>query len=549
MRSSGKLVRLGVLGAALSFFGCGDDPASGAPPSDGGLGGDAPGLPQPTIVSVAVEGSPEREVRQGSGAPPTNAVTTIVATGTNLAGARAVTVGTGDTAITGTIVDSSSGSSIKFRLSVPHGAPLGPQPINITTPRGVGTLAGAVTITEITASAASGNDATGKGTTSSPFKTYKAAAAVAQSGDTVLLKNGTYNAASGNDWATLTAVAFGAYDGAPNVPAGVTIKGESNTETKIVGPAPTTTGTAFIFTGDGALENLDIEQFAVGVLARGGTVSLKNIVVQQIGGDGVYVRGGSNATIASSTIKTAGSAGLSIFDTSAVTVDQGRITANGKWGVYSNTSGAITMMGTEIDGNWTIGGDAFNDLGGMLLTGLGAKTVGPLTLKNVNVHDNLRNGIDVRQTNGATTITISDSQFTKNKVYAIGVGTPALGGSFSLKLRNTTVTLDNNGTDCIAGSGIYVGDRARVDLGTSGESGGNTFNLSGAGGTGGGCRALNIASGTPTSTTTMKGTSFAGTTPTVPPAGCSNTSDGRKWEIASPGSCTGTPTGNVVLVF
>jgi hypothetical protein len=547
---------LGLASFALSLFACGGDGEVVAAPPGPEAGPVAtvdptpPAPPQPSVVSVSIEGNLQRELRQGSGGPPTNAVVTFVARGSNLTGVSAVTVGSGAGSFSGTI-DAAGGSatSVRFTVSVPHGAPLGPQPITITTPGGSATFEGAVTISEITVSAGAGNDNSGKGTSTSPFKTFKTAVAFAQSGDTILLKNGTYNAAAGNDWAALTSTTFAEYDGPPNVPAGVRVKGESNTNTMIVGPARTGVSTAFIFGGDGALEDVGIEEFAVGVLVKSGKVSLKNVVVRSIGREGVYVRGGSSAAVSGTTIRTAGSAGLAIFDTSMLTIEQGRITANGKWGVYGTTSGAITMTGVEIDNNWTSGGPANDDLGGIHLNGLHNKTLGALTLKNVNVHDNLRNGIDVRDTTGATTITVTSSQLTKNRFYAIGLGTTDVGGSVTLKLRDTTVALDNDGTDCTGGAGIYQGDRSKVDLGTSAESGGNTINLFGSAGAGAGCRGLTIGAATPTASATTKGTSFLGTDPTTPVAGCSNASEGRKWEIASPGTCGDPPTGNVVVAY
>lgn len=114
------------------------------------------------------------------------------------------------------------------------------------------------------------------GTTEAPFQTLKHAFSVAVSGQTVWLGDGTYGAASGEDWTV-------------PVPSGVTVSAAVKAHPVLVGGG--TDAVALAFAGDGFARYLTIEGFGVAVSAVTGTQGLEGLVLEDdrvgldVGGD------------------------------------------------------------------------------------------------------------------------------------------------------------------------------------------------------------------------------------------------------------------------
>jgi hypothetical protein len=527
--------------------GCGGSLACGecaAPQTCGGGGRtNVCGVSAATITSVTIPSRGDNQIRQG-----TEPGVTVVATGTNLMGAFAAFLGSLEVEITAA---ASTASSVTLVIAIPHGGMVpGPAPLLVKTPQGDAQLHDAITVTPITASAASGNDATGDGTTAKPYKTYKKAASEVESGDTLFLEDGTYDAANGEEWPDLTSLAFGAYAAPATVPDGVTIKGKSAAGTKLVGPGRDAVGlgskAGLVFDGsinETTIESLTVSGFGVGILdASAARLVVKDVIVED-GSDNIYVRGpgvsGGEITLTNVVSRTARSAGIATWNAVKVTVTGGRISKNDLWGIFATSSGALSITGTEIDEN-DFSGNVGNNVGGILASGLNTKALGPITISNAKFHDNKRNGIDVRETVGPVALTITGSEFRREAVYAIGFGS-----NVNAKLRNTTIELPRIDSQCV-NSGIYFGSAdSTLDLGTAAENGDNVFVLAPEGS----CYALyNVRPADAAAPVTMKATSFTNTAaPVTPAAGCSAATNDRKWFIGTGGTCP--DTGNVIQSF
>jgi len=139
-------------------------------------------------------------------------------------------------------------SQFEVSASVPHAATLGTKDFSFQCHGGVGGKEQLVTVSAIS-SAVEGDDAH-RGTSDSPFRTYKKALSVAEKGDSIALGKGTYDIAGGEDWALA-------------VPEELTISGEG-TDTKLVGPG--TEGNSvnvdgFTFEGNATIKNLSLGFF------------------------------------------------------------------------------------------------------------------------------------------------------------------------------------------------------------------------------------------------------------------------------------------------
>ena len=494
----------------------------------------------PQVTSVSVDGSPGKQARQGIG------TTTIHLGGTKLDGATSVTLGAGPSALIGTI-SADTASALTVIFTVPHGAPLGAQALTIVTPLGSQTVPAALTITEIT-SAPSGSDlpdggVAAVGTTESPFRSLTKSESVAQAGDTILLKNGTYSsAASGETFGILTASGFGAYAGLVTLPAGVTVKGESTAGTLVVGPNKAAgSGVAFIITGAGTkIQTLTITKFDAAVLATGGSVELTKLHVHDNGTDGIYVRGTATATLDSVESDNNGAGGASLWDTASITFTGGRVHDNGNFGMLAYGSGSVTVTNTEFDANGGNGSGGPPQRGGINYYGaLGATSA--VTVTGAKFHDNNELGLRIGNALAGATVTVTNTTFARNPTLGLGVA-----GALRLTVRGSTFT-DNTfgGTPCTNGDGVYIGDGPlALDLGAGVPAMPNTFSVT-TRGTAGTCRSIGdhrAASSSAAIPIIITGDTFS---PVMPPAGCSSTSlNDPTWYIANPGSCPAT--GNVI---
>ncbi|WP_394849740.1 right-handed parallel beta-helix repeat-containing protein [Pendulispora brunnea] len=505
------------MAAFVAMTACGGDSGnSGGDQQDGGT----IRPPLPFISSVRVEGRDLPQIRQGIGGEPTNFATEVYLEGALLAGATRVTVGD----IEGTI-RANTENSLTFRILVPHGARLGLQPVTVTNGRGTGTLAQGITITPITA-APSGLDATGMGTDEKPYRSLSAAMSVAGAGDTILLKNGTYDQQHGDAFATPFE---------PNVRAGVTIKGEGAGATKLIGTGKVkcndpTARVGLVLGADTRIESVELSNFCLGVYATTGNATLSAVSVHDNGSDGIQINGSSNVSLDTVDVHGNAATGVSIRDSATASVSGGRIFANGDFGIVS-TGSMLTVSKTEIDSH-------FRDNAPYPPAGTGIRVTSPkFILTGSNIHGN---AVGISLEGGSSSATVTDCTLENN--YGIFIV-----GKWSLKVRGTTLRGNTH---------LYLNEldgTTAVDLGTGIDPGKNTFDIPIAG------TAIDNRRRDSLGTKLLAPVYIAGNTwigTPAPPAGCStaaynppyNGGDPNaryNWYIQTPGICSST--GNVII--
>ncbi len=479
---------------AVSACGGGGGRSSGGNP-DGGL--QVVGEPAPIVSSVAVDGTEAAQVRQGFGTAAPFTPATVRVIGKFLDNTTGVTVGK----LPATVTDSSD-TSLTFTLVVPHGALLGGQTIFISTSHGVNTYPNGLTITPIT-SDPDGTDKGNTGTDVSPYRSLAKALSVAGSGDTVFLKNGTYDQAHGDSFA-VTAAAGGAI--APNVPAGVNVKGESAAGTKLVGTqtakcADRPAQHGLVLAGDSQVSGLDLSRFCSAVDARAGTVAMDSISAHDNESDGIILEG-----------------------TTSVTVSNSHIFGNAGSGITSSSNGSVTMTDTEIDH-----GDTFSFA--VKISGTSAR----VSLNRVQIHD---------QTEG---IALFDSPTGSSQVLISGT---VIRGIVGNGIDGTGVSVETGWSMTIRGSTFVDmdtifeigGQPALLDLGTVASPGKNVFNI-----VQDGIEDDRTARTSGSVPITVFGNTWTGADP--PPQGCSASSgpagSPHSWHIANYGACPST--GNVII--
>ncbi|WP_394829422.1 right-handed parallel beta-helix repeat-containing protein [Pendulispora albinea] len=416
----------------------------------------------------------------------------------------------------------STSTELTFTLPVPHGAPIGSQPLNVTTAAGQVTIADAVTITAITA-APSGEDARdvrigSTGTDERPLRSLAKAASLARAGDTIFLKDGIYDEAHGETFGAVTNAPFRVTS---NVPADVTIKGESVAGTKIMGPGSKSTGVCgLVPAGNVRIETLDISGFDFGVFLINADGAVKNVSVHACT-TGLRVEKSATET---REIK--------------FTLDASRVYENTSTGI-SSSGLPISVADTEIDHNGA------GQAGG----GPGIEGAGGATLTGVNIQDNAGYGYRGVQTPSPDTpLVVTNSSFVNNSLAAIVLLGSSVTGSWSVKIRDSRF-IDNNQV-------VLVNvPFTQFDLGTENSHGMNQFTIrwNGEG-------IVNARNATSESlppirvfgnTWTIRGDAGSA----IPPSGCSNQNSPSTpkppyhWRIDQPGTClsTGKHTGNVIV--
>ncbi|WP_394829419.1 right-handed parallel beta-helix repeat-containing protein [Pendulispora albinea] len=502
------------------------------------------GLPGGELV-VEVEGNPSRKFRQGYGAEPTNVAAVVHVTGPNLDGVTAVTVGTAPNAVNGMVV-ANTPTKLTFKLSIPHGAPLGSQPLNVMAAAGPLTVANAVTITAITAAPAGndGNDlgAASTGTDERPVRSLAKATSIAGAGDTIFLKDGTYDMAHGETFAPVTSAPVKV---TPNIPANVTIKGESVANTKIVGPGSKLTDVyGLVAAGDVRIESLDISGFDVGVYVVNADAAVKDVSVHACA-TGIDVENASTThthkfTLDAANVYENDVTGV-ISNGAAAFVTNCHVHHNATFGIDSSGR-PISVTSTEID---HIGGPAGSSHAA-IISPAGAM------LTNVNVHDNRWYGyVGYDAPSNDTPLVITGSIFANNDVRGISL---AGRGSWSVKVRESRFIV-NKREDYPNSQAIYLGiDLKMFDLGTPDSQGNNQFTLCST------CygivdnRVAPPGSPPPPFPLHVSGNKwFLGSAVSTPTAGCSNAKSPsagppHHWDITNPGTCsTSGNNGNFIL--
>jgi hypothetical protein len=215
--------------------------ADGGAPADGSaLAGDGPRtVPNVEILVESVTAMPA-VVRQGE----SNVVITV--TGPNLSGP-------GDFMLDDlkvTLEPGATDTMFKLSVTVPHGVTLGPKTLTFTTAAGRGKKENVLTVSAITAGPM-GSDTMNRGSSDSPFRTFKRALQVATAGDTVHLLDGTYRVSDGETWMV-------------PIPDKVIVEGQTAAGTQLIGPGETGGNVSvqgLTFAGDATVRRLSLAGF------------------------------------------------------------------------------------------------------------------------------------------------------------------------------------------------------------------------------------------------------------------------------------------------
>lgn len=396
--------------------------------------------PLPEVAAVTLLDAPgTRSLRQGAGS------VTLRLDGAHLDGVESASIA-GDHAAIGV----ASGGRLDVSWTVPHGAPLGPVDLTLRAVDGREVVVGeALTVTPITAGPA-GDDDSGRGTPEAPVRTLTRALSLAAAGDEVLLLAGTYAAASGEVWPSYTGDDEPELLTAPNLPAGVRVRGVDRESVTLIGPgvgaaAGTPSSVALAPTADADVRDLTIRGFGVGIVAAQGSVRVADVDVTDVFGSavaavdradvtlervaidrgeaspgfGVVAFGGARVTLADSTVERMTYAALV---TESATLRVERSSLHGLLGVFANDNATVHLQDSRIE-DVSLVGIAANDRATVVLRGS--------TVRAANV------GIDF--------------------------------GGRILRLRDTSVVEHRD-------VGVRVrDDPAVVDLGTAAEPGGNVL--------------------------------------------------------------------------
>ncbi|MBS2029021.1 MAG: right-handed parallel beta-helix repeat-containing protein [Deltaproteobacteria bacterium] len=298
--STGTTSSVGVSGSGVGTT-QGSIAAASSGSSSGANSGGSTGSNGFQLTSVTLNGSSLLEIPQGQ-------TVTVVISGVGLVGSPVVTIGSLLNHGFGT-----NGSNVHFLLTVPHGASLGPQTIQVMVGNQTQSWPVPIMITPITVSP-TGDDVNNPGTTSAPFRTISRGLSIASGQDIVFVGAGTYFA---SDEAFPLNNADGGYppQATCNVRNGVLVVGQPD-----AGAAPSIVddldaGEIPIVTcGGGQLSNISITGFQFGILSKG--ISMDGVVVQNAGLDGVYLEN-AGGTLSNSNITGCGRAGVEAVSSSS----------------------------------------------------------------------------------------------------------------------------------------------------------------------------------------------------------------------------------------
>ncbi|WP_394850677.1 right-handed parallel beta-helix repeat-containing protein [Pendulispora brunnea] len=477
-----------------------------------------------TISNVTVDGNPSRKVRQGFGGAPSNGTTTVHLFGAHLESATNVTVGDGPDALPGTITSKTS-TELTFTVGIRHGAPIGSQQVKVTAPDASATFADAIVITAITAAPSGSDDLDvgldSAGTDEDPVRSMAKGIMLAAAGDTVFLKNGTYDMDHGETFAIATK-----HQLIPNVPPDITIKGESRNGTLLQGPIVTDCSISdnhfvgLATAGIARIETLGIFGFCTsGISAKSG-VAIREVTIR---GVGTGISAGPNVTIDSVDISEADEGVLLSNRTGAVTISNSHV-HHSSTAIYGVAEGHLVLIASEIDHS-----GPRNDVpsrGGIVVSG-------PTTIADVKIHENESFGVTTSEFGSTVPLDITRSQFWGNRSAAIFVSAPG-----TLKVRRSTFNHDSKA--------IHVtSDSTVIDLGTPDSPGENSFTI---------CSTCDgVFDARPAAVEQLRPITLTGNiwSGGEPPRGCSDvdhprrTDPPRLWHMENPGTCGSK--GNVIV--
>jgi hypothetical protein len=291
------------------------------------------------------------------------------------------------------------------------------------------------------------------GTMASPFRTWKRAAQLAQSGTIVHFSPGTYDVIGGDDFADI-------------VPANVTLQG--------TGPGVTFAGDgqhALTFAGTGAVQSITFTGFGSPFVASAGTQTIKGVNVSN-SFDAIRVGGSASMVISDSSSISGGPAVnryiIAVDSTAQLTVRDSTITGTYTDCVVPQVAGeAIVMSGSAIV---SLVGVSF---AGNLNSNVTAGGLSKLTLTNSILRHNCGGGLVVKENASAVS---TNSSFGAIGVYD-GSSVSLTGGTidtgFGVNFYGTS-----NGTfrSVVFEGPANVGGTGNYDFGTASSAGDNTFN-------------------------------------------------------------------------
>ncbi|WP_394839965.1 DUF1565 domain-containing protein [Pendulispora rubella] len=475
------------------------------------------------ITSVTIDGNPSRMIRQGFGGAPSNGTTTVRLIGDQLDTVTGISVGDGPNALPGAILSKTS-TELAFTVAVRHGAPIGRQPVVATAPYDSAKFTDAIEITAITA-APVGSDALdvaldSTGTHEHPLRSMTRAITLAEAGDTVFLKNGTYDMVHGETFAKPTK-----HQVIPNVPPDIIIKGESTNGTLLQGP-PATDCTNFenafvaLATAEKArIETLGISDFCWVGIHTERDVMVKSVAIRRVG---TGVSAGANVTLDSMDIAESND-GIHLKNRAGtVIISNSHVHHNGT-GIQGAADAALVITSSEIDHNGLSNEIDFN--GGLVVAG-------PTTVEDVKFSENQPFGVNITDLGATGPLVISKSSFSANLSAGIFVG-----GTARVSVRHSSFDRDSKA--------IYVTSDSIIDLGTQDNLGENSFTI---------CSMCDgIFDARPATVERLSPISLTGNnwSDGEPPHGCSDVDHPktvhppRQWHIEHPGACSSK--GNVII--
>ena len=384
---------------------------------------------QATQVTLSNNGG-SRQVRQGTGA------VTLEVQGGNLERITAFTLGDLELRV----APGRTATRLELQTTVPHGAAPGARDLALKAAGGETVFPVALTVTPITSGPA-GSDATGAGTPDRPFRSMTHALSVAQSGDTVRLLNGSYDAANGERWPIEAAGMVRA-----NVPSGVQVHGESTAGVVLSGSGQSRSNVelGLAFSDGGGAKTLTVRGFGAGVVVYDGAVSLDEVLaVANV--TGFNAQGG--ATTARGLETTANEYGLWLVGSARLDVLGGSSHDNTELGIGSLGQNSVTLNLADFE--------VFENPFGMLISGQSQ-----VRLERVKIHSNRGDGLSAT---GAVTLHLVNTELFQN------VNAGLRFGGERLTVRSTKIH-DNKGSGAVIHS-----DPKRVDFGTLLEPGNNAL--------------------------------------------------------------------------
>ena len=301
----------------------------------------------------------------------------------------------------------------------------------------------------------SGADANA-GTQAAPFRTWKRASQVAQSGTIVNFAAGTYDTAGGDDFTQA-------------IPNGVTLQRNGSGTVNFLGDGQH----SLTFAGSGTLQNIVLTSFSSPMTASSGSQTIKGVTVSQ----------------PSEPIRVGGSAAMIISDASQIS---GAPAVN-RFLVAVESSAQLTVRDSTITGSWesclspTSAGEGINTSGTAVLSLVGVTFAGTMnrsvvsrglstvSLTSSRLVSSCYAGIQALENS-----TVSSSNSVFNRVYGMD--------SASLTIDGGTVEFANSGGVQLHTTGrvsfrnvrfegaLELFGPATYDFGTAASPGNNTFN-------------------------------------------------------------------------